>query len=239
MHVQNTYLFNNYLKFSSTYHLKNEKEKGKRWRKKFARSGRVVSWLRRAPISKLFAPSPYASHCWGWRKEGNGRADNPSLTDPSTLRKPRVAIFLLSASPFSRHPRRWCLALPPSLPPSEQRRFLIRSRRFVHSAQRHVRRYSPLIFAIPSQAKETCEGGQRCLEFPLPRLFPRFIPRLFVHLRNPCLVDFTYVGHVPLLLEIVHLRKQTRYDHVLGNTFSRSRGFDFPFRSSDTLCVCI
>lgn len=115
MHVQNTYLFNNYLKFSSTYHLKNEKEKGKRWRKKFARSGRVVSWLRRAPISKLFAPSPYASHCWGWRKEGNGRADNPSLTDPSTLRKPRVATFLLSASPCSRHPPRWCLALPPSL----------------------------------------------------------------------------------------------------------------------------
>lgn len=61
--------------------------------------------------------------------------------------------------PFSRHPRR-C--------PPAQRRFLIRSRRFVHSAQRHVRRYSPLIFAIPWQ--KTAKGGERRLEFPLPTL---------------------------------------------------------------------
>lgn len=131
----------------------------------FPRSGHVVSWLRRAPISKLFAPSPYASHCWGWCEEGNGRRVgerrilNPHGSQSLDPEETKGRYILPLRFPFSRHPRR-C--------PPAQRRFLIRSRRFVHSAQRHVRRYSPLIFAIPWQ--KTAEGGERRLEFPLPTL---------------------------------------------------------------------
>lgn len=102
--------------------------------------------------------------------------------------------------PFSRHPRR-C--------PPAQRRFLIRSRRFVHSAQRHVRRYSPLIFAIPWQ--KTAKGGRDVSSFlflPSITRTPRFISCLFVHL-NLYLVRVTLSLTLfpPLLFE---------------NTFSKS-----------------
>lgn len=134
--------------------------------------------------------------------------------------------------PFSRHPRR-C--------PPAQRRFLIRSRRFVHSAQRHVRRYSPLIFAIPWQ--KTAEGGRDVswVSSSYPRLHARpvlspvyssiLILTSFV-LRSPWHFSPPFSSKTRFRnLNIVNILTTITLKHVLEK---QRRGFDFPFRCSET-----